>query len=189
MRWDITTPPAQEPLTYAQVKEQCILSTDIDQTFLTRMITVVRAACEKRTGRALITRTITATWYTDDLHQTISSIPFIPLRVKLPIGPVQAITSVTDSFSNVIDPSTYQLTRIGTVDFLKMSIPIWPLTVVYTAGFGDSPSSIPPNLIQGMLMHAAHLWRYREVATDVKQEIVAEGLDALYAPDSGGDFL
>ena len=58
MKWTVTTAPATEPITYAQVKTQCALTLDDDQAFLTGLIPVVRAHCEKRTARSLITQTL-----------------------------------------------------------------------------------------------------------------------------------
>ncbi len=106
MLWKYTSQPAAEPVTYAQAKLQCYLDDDTLQTLITSYITAARLHGESVTGRTWVQRNVQAQYY--ESRQ----------RYNLPRGPVQSITSVVDGTGATVNPSTYQLRRIGNTDYV-----------------------------------------------------------------------
>jgi hypothetical protein len=192
MRLDVTTPPTTTPVSYADVKSHLNIYEDHDLGWITTFgIPAAVDFCETHTARSLITRGLTATYsHEDDPQRHVRHhrhgyyaypTPFLGPMTMLPQGPVQSVQTVTTIHGVVLDPSTYAVRRIGTTDYLQLPINAWPVTVVYTAGYGSAPSAVPAKLRLGMLMHVAHLWDNRSATTVRPQAYVMAGLEAMYA--------
>jgi uncharacterized phiE125 gp8 family phage protein len=168
------TPPASEPITYAEVKVQCRLDSDTEQNWLTsNIIPAARATAEHETGRSLITQTIAATIYRDDLRPHAA---FIASTIRLPRGPVQSIVSITDAQGSTLAADKYELRRFGLEDSLVLKTsPAFPLTVTYLAGWGATAAAIPPDIKQAMLAHCAWMWENRSA------DVSPKALDAIYS--------
>ena len=188
----VTTPPATTPVCYADVKAQLRIVEDDERTWFTTFgIPAAVDFCETYTARSLITRTLTATFTVEDDPQRhvrhhrhgYYAFPtaFLGPQVMLPQGPVEAVQSVTTHTGVVLAPTSYTVRRIGTADYLQLPVGAWPVTVVYTAGFGTAPTAVPPKLRLGLLMHVAHLWDNRSATTTRPQSHVLAGLEAMYA--------
>jgi uncharacterized phiE125 gp8 family phage protein len=163
MQWTVTTPPTSEPLDYATVKTQCRLDGDDEQTWIeSYVIPAARATCEKATGLALMTQTITAIYYPQDSDRYTGEMWTYPHQVlELPRGPVVSITSITDADGNAVPTSNYRLEMFGLTSRIRFTVAAKaPITIVYAAGFA-SATRIPADLRGAMLAHCAFMYENR----------------------------
>lgn len=167
MKYNITTPPASTPVTYAQCKTHLRLDTDSEQTYIEDLIAAATSHAENALASSLMTQTITATYYVgEDMH--------------LPRGPVIAITSVTDADGQVIGADDYDLTRIGNSDRILINVSHeHPVTVVYTAGYA-SASAIPAEIRHAIQAHVATLYGHRESVAEKTITAVPHSLTDFY---------
>lgn len=174
MKWT-QTKPADLPITYAQAKAHLRLDDDSEQEYVTDLIKAATAHAENVTGRLLMQRTITATFY---------AFATPPDYFYLPRGPVISVTSVTDANGNVITNTVVE--AAGNAARLRVnnaySYPI-NVTVVYEAGYA-SADDIPDDILHAIKMHVAHLYMYREPVTAGKIEKVPSSLDDFYRLNS-----
>lgn len=183
------TQPDQEPITYAQVKSQCRLDDDTERLFLEALITAARSYAEASLSRNLVQRDMQVTHYGHGWTTTAIFPQGLPQNnLQLPRGPVQSITSVVDANGNTVSNTTYQLRRIGNIDYCYLlQIPLFPVTIQYVSGYGE-PSAVPMHIKAGMLMHVAHLYRNREAASNIEQIPVPYGLEAIYGIEGSGEY-
>ncbi len=145
----IITPPAEEPLTLDEAKAQCRVDHQDDDDLITGFIASARISFERRTNRSLITRT---------LRLDLDRFPHHRGQLRLPMGPVRAVTGITYHDTNgsvvTLDPATYTVDITSDVATITPVVTAcWPwtyvrpaaLSVTYTAGFGgaeDVPADI-----------------------------------------------
>lgn len=165
--------PSREPLTLAQVKEHCRVSTTEQDAKLTRLIKVAREAAEKYMNRCLIQRTLrwySSSWPTDRL-------------IVMPTCPVQSIVSVSyvdeDGADQVLDPAKYKLIADDSDAYLVLArTETWPyldidnpqaVVIDFVAGYESTGSpgdaglyKIPSPIIEAMLMQISDLNEIRE---------------------------
>jgi len=184
MQWKITTPPAIYPVTVAAAA----LNASIDDlTTWTPWLTDAIAACtdyaEAETQLSFITRTITAQYWPEKSGVLPTALPLPPYSVwPLFRGPLQAVASVQDAAGNA---APYILRRVGTQDFIQLEQSTTaPLTVVYTAGYGDAAANVPADIRGGILAHVAHRFRYREADA----ESTPVGLQYIYDKYRAGGY-
>jgi len=170
MQWEVTTPPVNTVLTFAQLAYHLRLDTDLaatseEQCYITELLSDAVEYAEKAMQCSLITRTITATFWKGD-------------ELILPRGPVIAIASVSDT-GGVI--TTSELIRRGNTDRL-LAPNGWqaPLTVVYTAGFGANGTNVPPDIRGAIRAHVNTLYEYRLSVSDRNLVQVPDSLKAFY---------
>ena len=170
--WIVTTGPAAEPVTAAQVKSQLRLTTTDDDTRLSDLIIpAARSICEAYTNRAFIDQSITLIY---------DGTP--PSVLELPRAPLDSVTSI-----NTIDSdgtsSTFATTNY-TVDtgvepgrvFLKES-KTWPsdlrthrgVEIVYVAGYGTAGSDVPSPINHAIILQAAYMFE-NPLGTDGKEQ-------------------
>lgn len=159
MKWTATQ-PAGAVLALSDVTAHLrITDTQGQDTYLTALIVAATAHAEQAMQCSLLTRTITATFYSGE-------------NLYLPRGPVQAITSVAVD-GGPVDPSAYSTEQYGNSTILRINNGyIQPysapsvLTVVYTTGYGDNPSDVPADILAAIKCHVGLLYENREVAQD-----------------------
>jgi uncharacterized phiE125 gp8 family phage protein len=130
-----------------------------EDTYLAGLIAAATSHAELSMQCSLLNRTITATFYAGE-------------TLNLPRGPVVSVSLVTLNGVAVSD-SAYSIERYGTSELLRYNngntqphaAPA-ELTVTYTAGYGDSPTDIPADIIQVIKCHVGLMYEQREVATD-----------------------
>lgn len=114
------TIPIVEPVTLAEAKNYCRVTTSADDALIELMITQAREAMEKATGLSLIPRQVEV-WF----NNTASNF-------ELPFGPVTYFMQLIDEQGNYIDAADYKL--IGG-QFPKLQYPKYiNLTASYLAG-------------------------------------------------------
>lgn len=102
-------------------------------------------------------------------------------RVEIPIPPLVSIETVSyeDSVGTVLtlSPSLYVVSGVGDSEPAVITFPrgqwppVWggtiPVTVNFTAGYGDAPGDVPEAIRHALLMMVAHLFENREAVTNV----------------------
>lgn len=180
MKLETTAEPAAEPLTLSEAKRHLRIDGPDDDAWLLATIQTVREYAEGRTNRSYIERTLKATWYEAEPRSN---------TIALPQGPVSAIEEVTDGNGQTVAAIAYELRRIGTTDYVYLdTLPASGLAITYTAGYGAA-ADVPAQAKHAMLMHLAHLYAYREAASERKTLVVELGLDAIYGQLYAGGLL
>lgn len=160
--------PSSPPLcTYPQLKAQLKIDADDEMQYLMDLLDAATEYAESALDASLLTRTITATI---EEHYPAPTFSFWPgdhsHRHFLPRGPVQSITSVTDSTGNAIQ---YKWERTGNSDFVIFTGQppgiVWPVTVVYQSGYGNTAAAVPADIRLALRAHVASLWSNREATT------------------------
>lgn len=200
MKWTVTTLPATTPVSYSQVSSHLRLDNDAERGDVLDHIAAATEYAEQAMECSLITRTITAVIYASDPHATHYGQPYFGQpyfgttydatwrrAYELPRGPLVAVTSVTDANG---DSPTYHVERHGNAEMLVTTSKwVAPLTVVYTAGYGSDPTSVPADIRQAIKMHAATLYRERESVSDKAKVGVPHSLDDFYRLKSRGTVI
>lgn len=165
-QWTITSAPETYPVTSQQVADQTHMDNlTAEAAWVSEAIADATAYAETECQLSLITREITAVYYPEKSNVLPQANPFVPYSC-LPLfrPPVQTVSSVTDGAGNAV---SYQMRNAGTQDFVQLiSSVIGPVTIVYTAGYGDTAATVPADIRRAILAHASHMWRYREADSD-----------------------
>lgn len=160
LKFKITVPPAQEPVTLDEVKIQ--LQIDLTDTLyddqINALIPAAREWCEGYQNRAYITQTI-------ELAQD-----YWPYRdeIRLPRPPLQSVTAMSytdsDGTATTASASTYLVDTFSEPGYLVAS-DMWPceelqavngVIVTYVAGYGDDPEDVPSLIRQAITVLCMH---------------------------------
>lgn len=159
----LATAPASEPLDLTEVKNFLKVDSTADDSLLTNLIIVVRDSAEKYMGCSLITQS----W-------KLSYDKYIPSEIRLPMSPVQSITSVTafsiDNDSTVISSSSYYLSAGNISLIFEANIISHRIEIIYVTGYGDDASDVPYSIKQGMLHHIAAIYEGRTGANNIPNQ-------------------
>jgi uncharacterized phiE125 gp8 family phage protein len=170
--WQITTPPAAEPVLLAEMKNYLKIESSVtdDDDLIESLIKDARLFVERLTARSLITQTITE--YFDEFPAMDRSTKPLDARViKLHRAPVVSITSVS-YIATDNDPSTYTvwdntgnaayfldnisgLNGIGPARICKRKSIDWPsiepytnaVKVIYVTGYGSAGTDVPGPIV------------------------------------------
>jgi uncharacterized phiE125 gp8 family phage protein len=165
MAFSLVTPPADEPVTFAEALSHLKLDPGDDDAKAEAVISAARAQAESFTGTKLITQTWD--WTLDG----------IPCYFELPTGPVQSVSSLKyldlDGTEQTLDPATY-IVDGASIPARPQRITlaynqIWPntydqanaITVRFVAGYGDSQEDVPAPIRSAILLLAAHFYERR----------------------------
>lgn len=144
MKHTLTTPPAIEPVSLAEMREYLGITRADDtarDAIITARITAARQMVEDKTGRALITQTLTGWAMTFEQE--------MPL-----IGNLQSVTSIqyTNTAAQIVtlDPSAYIVDTVGNC-VLPSYGNSWPsvldvpsaVRVQYVSGYGPTAADVP----------------------------------------------
>lgn len=175
--WKVITPPKVLPVT----PQQCATNASIDDltTWMDWLSDAIAAATEYAEGEAqlsFITRTISAVFFPerDDVIPEAYPLPYAS-TVTLFRPPVQSVISANDRYGSPIWWEPREVGNLYQIQF-KSSV-VTPLTVVYTAGLGDTPNSIPADIRRAIIAHVGHMFRFREADRDSEPV----GLKNIYA--------
>ncbi len=164
----VTTAPAIEPLTLAEVKTHIrhVLADDDSEedAFITNLIVGARQSAENITHRQIITASLTL--YMDRF----------PDVIRLPRPPIQGVTSVvyvdeSGDDQTLVEGTDYQVDasqepgRIAPFPDQTWPTPriqMNPVTVVYVAGYGDAATKVPDGLRNAISYVVAQRFENRE---------------------------
>jgi len=166
------TAPAIEPITLDEAKLYLRIDNTDNDTLVNDLIVAARMIAESWLKVSLISQA----W-------KLAYDYGIPNSVWLPMGPVNAITSVVvinrDGSTQAADSGSYYLNAAQNALVLDSVQIGFQIQITYAAGYGDDATTIPKPIKQGMLAHIAALYDSRGEAgeMDLPQQTVA-----LYTP-------
>jgi uncharacterized phiE125 gp8 family phage protein len=166
MSLTITGAPGVEPVSLTVAKAQCRVSHDREDELIGEYIVAAREYCEKFQGRAYVEREYTL---------------FVPFatELELPMPPLVSVDSVTltqDGDETTLAADTdYRVDSTGPVavlileDTVSVSGEVNTLTVVYTAGYGETAEVVPGTFRQAMRMLISHWYDTRGLSLEPGQ--------------------
>lgn len=209
LNYQLTVPPAVEPVSLAQAKAHLLVDFPDQDLLIQSLVSASRELCEQKMQRAIFNQTYVLSLDQFNYGDWRSTIPMErrnPLRfsalwesmaLRLPMPRLVSVTSITYSDVNgatqTLDPSQY------TVDAASQPARIvpaqsmtWPTTdyyipgsvkVTYVAGsYGDGVDSntCPRSIVAAILLMLGHLYENREASTDVAAlKVLPLGVDSL----------
>lgn len=166
MRVEVTTPPAEEPISLTEAKLHLKVELEEDDDLITTLIVAARGKAESLTRRSLVTQT--RKLYLDAWPSKGT--------IKIPWPPLQSISSVSYYASSgsltTLASSSYH-TSVGDGGRVVLADgQAWPdlqvarpdaVIVEYVAGYGDA-DDIPAAIKAGMKLLIGHWYKQREDA-------------------------
>ncbi len=177
-----TTPPASEPIGVEEAKLHLRVEGMDEDASITTLIQAARETCEDRLQRTLITTGWTLT------------LDAFPEAIELRMPAILSVSSVTyrDEAGNTqtLPPADYEVDTISAPGQI-VSAPgkTWPatrgginnVTVVYTAGYGDTAASVPAPIRQWLLLAVGEMYAHRERSSD-RPVVSHDFVDGLLCP-------
>jgi len=176
----LITPPAEEPVSLAEMKTHLRVTGVSEDTGVSAYLSAARRAVEARGGLALISQQ----W-----RLTLDRPP--QALLTLPRSPVFAVDSIAvigrDGDVEEVDPDLYDI-ETGAVGRIRAA-GVWPYSrklmggvrIDFSAGWVDAASA-PEELKLAVKMLAAHFYESREAALPERLFAVPQAVDALIAP-------
>lgn len=196
MPYKVTVAPTIEPVTVDDAKRHLRVDWPDDDAYIADLITAARQWCENGLRRALITQTIQAIIQLPEPVQGRLSgiIGQIGWPIELPMtadGTLQSVTlaeietqiatfaslALTDDYL-VDDNSEPGRIWLAAAAIAKWSISInYPgaiprVRVTYTAGYGDTASTVPYPIRQAIRQGVAHLYENREAGGAIPDSLL-----------------
>lgn len=175
----VTSPPAVEPVSVAELRAQVRLVHTQEDALLEHYIKAARQHVEGLTRRALITQT---------LRVILDGWP-AGRAVRLPVGPVQDVLSVSlldaEGVPQALPSSVWRFYRGSEPGSLRvapgadLSAPVNGIEIEFTAGYGADGTSVPEPLRQAILLLAAHWYENREGAVEFGNGTMPPGMGRL----------
>lgn len=171
----LVTGPALDPISLAEAKSHCRVTSVDEDGLLLGYLLAARQHVEMITNRALITQTFDYTidgdwpWVIDSeshRHQRLIEIPKAPLIAVTSISYVDPTGSTQALASN-----QYAVDGARAIGRIYPAYGVnWPnlrcqnnsITVRFTAGYGTSPGSVPEPIRQAMLLLIGSWYEQRE---------------------------
>lgn len=177
----VVTPPSGQLLTLAQAKRQCRVNESdcFDDAWFTDGIDEVTDWCARQIygGVTLLTTTYSV---------PVRSWWGYGVELKLPYPPLRAVTSITyldyAGTQQTLDGSYYEvLTPAKLPGSIRrapnkimpafQTLEKWPVTVIWTAGFGTA-ADVPKVIIRAAKLLLADAWRNRDEAAAASQSAI-----------------
>jgi hypothetical protein len=193
----VTVPPAVEPLSLPEIREHLRLSWTDEDNWLQNALVTARQWLEGKTGRALITQTIRATFDMPTrgaAHGPISGyVGGLPaLAFKLPYAAPLGAVSLAETESDVTTWQPLTLTTHYVVDTDATPAKLWlrysalskwfpsydlsattpRIRVTYTAGYGTQPQNVPYEARQALLNAIGYLYANRDCGGAIPDDIL-----------------
>jgi uncharacterized phiE125 gp8 family phage protein len=151
-----------EPVTLTDAKNWLKIDVSDDDVLLSKLISAARQKCETYTNISMIPRTVTA-WLQIGLDE-----------IRLPYGPVNTLTGVTNNKGEAIEPSGYVLKY----EKFKALDPATEVKAVYTAG--DTAEDLQSDFYIAILNQVA--WMYEHRGDEAGQDGLAPNVINILKP-------
>jgi hypothetical protein len=203
--FQLTVPPAAEPVALADVKLQARIDTTADDTLVTNLITGARQWVERYTGRALITQTwqmaldlwpgAVEQWWDGVREGPVTGLDSVSF-IGLPRPPLISVTSVqyfdnTDT-ATVWASSNYFVDTVREPGRLALRLgATWPvpsrltngIVITYVAGYGNDGTNVPEPIKTAIRQLVAHWYEHRgEAAAATGSRGMASAFNAVNVP-------
>jgi len=168
----LITPPEDEPVILADIKDHLRITGTDEDALLTAMIEAARDYCEKYQNRAYITQTweLALDWFPPED------------RIRIPLPPLQSVSNVkyygTDDTEYTFPVADYQVDTHSQPGRLVLGYgKSWPsvslrpangVIITFIAGYGATEDEVPKRVKQAIKVLVGHLYEHRE-ATDLKE--------------------
>lgn len=183
MTYALTTPPAAEPLTLAEVKAHLRLDGADEDALLASLIRTAREHLERETGLCLISQTWRLhldRWPKDGI-------------IRISKSPVQSVETVTvyeaDGTAVDILLQDHLLDGGGRPARLWLRNPPEPgqavngIEIDFSAGYGEAGTDVPDTLKRAMSIHIGHMFAFRgAISPDQQPAGIPDGYERLIAP-------
>lgn len=169
----VTTPPTQEPVSLAEVRAHCRVTSNDEDGLIAGYLIAARTHVENVTGRALISRT-----YDQKYDAGWPSALDGSKEIRLRMPPLVSVTSVsyvdTNGTTQVLATDQYQVVLANVYGRIVEAYGVtWPsvrnqpdaVTVRFVAGFGSNPGDAPEPIRQAILMLVGHYYQNRETVS------------------------
>lgn len=189
----ITTEPASEPVTAAEVKLQCGIASGVTgwDSLITIYIAAARKWCEEWCNRSFIN----TTW-----ELKLDHFPYSATSFYLPRSTVQSVSSISyvDTAGNTQTWTNTNYVLSASREPARVSQAyniMWPtvryqpdaVTVAYIAGYGASASNVPAAIKHAILMLCCHMFNNRSAVDAANMKEIPMGVKALLQPYVVGD--
>lgn len=185
----LMTPPAVEPVTLAEAKQQARIDVSDDDAFITALIVAARQWAEQYTGRAFIAQ-VWQLWLDDapgggeELAFGVSDLSRGECgQILLPRAPLISVDSVQtfdeSDVATVWDSTNYYVDMAHEPGRLALRTgAVWPtltrvvngLMIQYAAGYGAAASVVPEAIKAAIRQLVAHWYEHRgEASSDALQ--------------------
>ena len=188
MRLNLSSAPAAEPISTAVAKLHLRVDVTDDDVPIASLVVAARRACEKFTGRALITQTwelFLDSWPAGGLAELWEGTRTGPQTlldgqaagISLPRPPLQSVTTIKtyddSDVATTFSSDDYFVDAVSEPGRVVLrSGASWPqadrvangIEITFVAGYGAAGSDVPDDLLQGMLTLIGHLYENRETA-------------------------
>ncbi len=163
----LTSAPAMEPVSLADVKAHLNIDASSDDVLLQSLILTSRLHIETALGLALIEQG----WTLSLDRWPPAGVVHLPLRPLLSVGAIRVLPS--SGAPALLHPSTYIIDHTGWRGRLVRAFGAeWPIPgkaangieIDLVAGFGAAPGDVPAPIRQALLMLAAHWYEHRDPA-------------------------
>lgn len=172
--WRVTTAPAVEPITVADLKLFARIDGSVEDALLSQFIVAAREAAEEYLRRALISQTIRAT------------VDFWPESglLELPRPPLQSITQIAtrdeDDTETEYDSDYYYAVLESIPGYAKIKQSYSPpintdrdkagIVIDYIAGYGDRADDVPMQIRTALYLWATAIYENRVISTEPPPE-------------------
>ena len=166
MALTLKTPPAVEPVSTAEMRQQLRLDTNEEDELLSTLITAAREYCEGFQNRAYITQVWELTL--DDFPRSTIDLPKGSLqRVDVvayrdAAGGTTTLTHNTDYIYSVRGLLGRLMPAYGKSWPGFIRYPMDAVTIEFTCGYGDTAAAVPEKTRQAIKLLAAHWFMNRE---------------------------
>tara|TARA_R110000824_G_scaffold249118_1_gene438063 strand:- start:155 stop:730 length:576 start_codon:yes stop_codon:yes gene_type:complete len=182
------TPPATDPITLEEAKDQCEVDYPDRDDYITRLIKTAVSFVDGEgiLGRAMVSQT----W-----AQWVGQSPGV---VRITMGPFIDLTGVsyydTDGALQVANAADFEVRLDG--DFVNVrpkNGKAWPaaqsrddaIKIEFTAGYGTA-ADVPDNIKHALLLMVGHWFKEREAASELSLKDIPMGVDALIGVERVG---
>jgi len=167
----VTTEPAAEPVSRAEVKSFIGISHTSHDTLIDDLITGARRLAETYTGRAFIEQTRTAYWVNHGV------------KIWIPYAPIISVTTVTrkrdDESTVLLDGTDFfvqgldkKFLRLASTSLLNQKsgfsptddLSFFDLEIKYKCGYGTSASDVPDTLRTTIMQMVSTWYNFRDDA-------------------------
>jgi uncharacterized phiE125 gp8 family phage protein len=163
------TAPVEEPVTLAEAKMHCRITSSAEDALISAWIIAARGRAENYTHRRFITQTWD--WSMDAFPCGV---------IEVPHAPLQSVTEITyidgAGIEQTLDPAAYQVDaksdpgRIAPVGVAWVTTPsntLNAVTVTFVCGYGLAVD-VPQEIRAAMLLHISDLNEHRETTIEVQ---------------------